>query len=274
MPLVDLRDQGKRRTPEELVKHLQSFTLEPKFSAGIWYFSPFASRFHDYYKPVLDIEQRLEIAAQLRDYGLAALEAHYPGEINEINLDLWKSFVRDTGIRLLTIVPGLFYDADFEFGSLSSPIPAVRQKAIERTIITLRLNKEFDCDFAIVWPGIDGYENNFGVDFYGMWDRFEEGLAQAMDEVPGVRVAIEPKPYEPRGNNIYRMTADGLLMAKDTEARLQNPENKRLLDEGHKLVCLNPEVGHILMGTEDVPYCLARIMREGRLAHTQFTTRR
>ncbi|MFA0769160.1 MAG: hypothetical protein OXFUSZZB_002488, partial [Candidatus Fervidibacter sp.] len=190
MPLVDLRDQTKRRTPEELVKHLQNFVLEPKFSAGIWYFSPFASRFHDYYKPILNIEQRLEIAAKLKDYGLAALEAHYPGEINEENLDLWKSFVRDTGIRLLTIVPGLFYDADFEFGSLSSPIPSVRQKAIERTIITLRLNKEFDCDFAIVWPGIDGYENNFGVDFYGMWDRFEEGLAQAMDEVPGVRIAI------------------------------------------------------------------------------------
>ena len=272
MPLVDLRGQKTRRSPEELVKHLQSFELELKFSAGIWYFSPAASRFHDYYKPILDIEQRLEIAAKLEDYGLSALEAHYPTEINEDNLDLWKSFVRDTGIRLLTVVPGLFYDADFEFGSLSSPIPSVRQKAIERTIITLRLCKEFDCDFAIVWPGIDGYENNFGVDFYGMWDRFEEGLAQAMDEVPGVRIAIEPKPYEPRGNNIYRMTADGILAAKDIEARLTNPENKKLLEEGHALVCLNPEIGHILMGTEDVPYCLARIMREGRLAHTHWNS--
>jgi len=272
MPLVDLREQKTRRTPEELVKHLQSFELELKFSAGIWYFSPPASRFHDYYKPILNIEQRLEIAAKLKDYGLAALEAHYPTEINEDTLDLWKSFVRETGIRLLTVVPGLFYDAEFEFGSLSSPIPEVRKKAIERTIITLRLCKEFDCDFSIVWPGIDGYENNFGVDFYGMWDRFEEGLAEAMDEVPGVRIAIEPKPYEPRGNNIYRMTADGILAAKDIEARLTNPENKKLLEEGHALVCLNPEIGHILMGTEDVPYCLARIMREGRLAHTHWNS--
>jgi len=100
MPLVDLRGQKTRRSPEELVKHLQSFELELKFSAGIWYFSPAASRFHDYYKPILNIEQRLEIAAKLKDYGLSALEAHYPTEINEDNLDLWKSFVRDTGIRL------------------------------------------------------------------------------------------------------------------------------------------------------------------------------
>lgn len=54
------------------------------------------------------------------------------------------------------------------------------------------------------------------------------------------------------------MTADGILAAKDIEARLTNPENKKLLEEGHALVCLNPEIGHILMGTEDVPYCLTR----------------
>ncbi len=272
MGLVDLRHQKVRRSPEELVAHLKSFTLEPRFSAGIWYFSPFASRFHDFYKPVLNIEQRLEMAASLKDYGLAGLEAHYPAEINEENLDLWRSFTKETGIRLITIVPGLFYDSEFEFGSLSNPDAVVRKKAIERTIITLRLNKEMDCDFAIVWPGIDGYDNSFGVDYFGMWDRFEEGLAEAMDEVPGVRIALEPKPYEPRNNNIYRMTADGLLACKDVEGRLKNPENRSLLDQGNTLMCLNPEVGHILMGTEDVAYCFARILREGRLAHTHWNS--
>jgi len=36
-----------------------------------------------------------------------------------------------------------------------------------------------------------------------IWKRFEEGLVEAKDTVSGVRIAIEPKPYEPRGNNIY-----------------------------------------------------------------------
>jgi len=43
-----------------------------------------------------------------------------------------------------------------------------------------------------VWPGIDGYENAFGVDLRGARDRFAEGLAEAMDAVPGVRVAENP----------------------------------------------------------------------------------
>ena len=270
--LVDLRDQAKVRTGEELLKHLKEFKLEPKFSAGIWYFSPAASRFHAKYGRELSIEERLEIAAELADYGLKGIEAHYPNEINEDNIELYKQLQKDTGIRVVTVVPNLFYDPEFEFGSLSSPIPEVRERAIQRTIRTLELNKELDTDFAVIWPGIDGYEMSFGIDFYAMWDRFEEGLARAMDAVPGVRVALEPKPYEPRGNNIYRNTADGLIMAQDVERRLTSEENRKLLQEGHALVALNPEIGHMLMGFEDIAYSLSRIMRQGRLAHTHWNS--
>jgi xylose isomerase len=272
MALVDLREQAKVRNPDELLQHLQTFNLELKFSAGVWYFAPSGGRWHERYVPDMPMEQRLELAASLQPYGLQAVEAHYPNEVNEDNLDLFKRFQKDTGIRLLTIVPNLFYDAQFEFGSLSNPIESVRRSAIQRTIRTLELNKEMDTDFAIVWPGGDGYENNFGLDFYGMWERFEEGLAEAMDAVPGVRIAIEPKPYEPRGVNIYRHTPNGILMAQSVEKRLKNPENRKLLEEGHALVALNPEVGHVLMGYEDLPYAFASVMREARLAHTHWNS--
>jgi xylose isomerase len=272
MPLQDLRNQTVRRTPEELVQHLKSFSLDLKISAGIWYFAPGAIRFHDAYHKPMTIEQRLEVAAKLQKYGLSAMEAHYPNEIGEDNLDLWKQWSKDTGMRILTVIPNLFWDAEFEFGSLSSPVESARRAAIERTQRTLQLNVELDTDFAVVWPGIDGYENPFGLDFYAMWDRFEEGLAEAMDGVPGVRIAIEPKPYEPRGVNIWRNTADGLLMCQRVESLLKNRQNKSLLKEGHALVAMNPEVGHVLMGFEDLPYAFARCLREGRLAHTHWNS--
>jgi len=53
-----------------------------------------------------------------------------------------------------------------------------------------------------------------------------------MDEVPGVLVAIEPKPYEPVSNNIYRTTADGLLACRDIESRLKSKINRDLLNKG------------------------------------------
>lgn len=272
MTLPDLRFQSNRRSPEQMLEHLRSFQLDLKFSAGIWFFSPFNSRFHDKYQADLTIEQRLDVAAGLVDYGLVALEAHYPNEVNEENIDLWKRFTADTGVRLLTVIPLLFWDKQFEWGSLSSPLPDARRAAIERTKGAFELNRVLETDFAVVWPGIDGYENPFGVDFVAMRDRFAEGLAEAMDAVPGVRVAFEPKPYEPRGRILFGTTPEGLLLGHQVESLLTHADNRALLDEGHALCCMNPEVGHVLMGYEDPAYAFSWPLSEGRLAHSHWNS--
>lgn len=274
--MLDLREQKVRRSKEEMLKHLKSFRLEPQFSAGVWFFFPGGGRFHEAYVEKGSVHDVLMKVKTLYDKGVIdsefGLEAHYPNEINNDLLDEYEGLQKETGIRVIMVAPNVFYEKTFEFGSLSNPNPEIRRKAIERTVEALRLNAELDAEFAVVWPGIDGYENPIGTDFYKMWDNFESGLAEAMDEVPGIRVAIEPKPYEPRGNNIYRNTANGLLMARNVEALLRAEENRRLLEDGHALVTLNPEVGHVLMGHEELAYALASIMQEGRLAHTHWNS--
>jgi xylose isomerase len=273
---MDLRPQRYERTPEEMLKHLEGTTLTPRFSAGVWYFYPAGGRFHEAYVDPGSIEEILAKIAGMHDDGLIdssfGVEAHYPNEVNRDNVDLYRDLEREKGIRLITVIPNLFYDRRYEFGSLSNPDPEVREHAVDRLKGALRLNAELGTEFAVVWPGIDGYENPLGFDFYGMWRRFEEGIAEAMDEVPGVRVALEPKPYEPRGNNIYRNTANGLLMARNVESLLKSDENRGILDEGRTLVGLNPEVGHVLMGHEELAYAFASILREGRLAHTHWNS--
>ena len=272
MPLTDLRKQATARSPEELIAHLDNFELDLQFTAGIWFFSPSDSRFHAKYKEDLELEQRLEIAASLKPYGLMGLEAHYPNEVNEDNLETWLQFTRDTGIRLVTVIPLLFYDREFEFGSLSNPLEGPRRAAIERTVQSLQLAKEIDADFSVVWAGIDGYENPFGIDFMAMRQRFVDGLAEAMDRAPGVRIAFEPKPYEPRGRILYGLTPEGLLLAHQVESQLQHEENRQLLADGHRLLCMNPEIGHLMMGFEDLPYALSWPLSEGRLAHTHWNS--
>src|SRR5690606_8870880 len=232
MPLQDLRGQAVIREGDDLVRHLNEFRLEPRYSVGVWFFSPAANRFHEPYQDPASIEERLERIASLASWGVVGVEAHYPNEINEKNLETWKSFAASTGIRILTVIPHLFFDRIFEFGSLSSPLPEVRRMAIDRTIRALELNKELDTDFAVLWPGIDGYEHPCGLNMAAAGRRFVEGLAEAMDAVPGVRVAFEPKPYEPRGHILFGTTAEGLLLASQVEARLTHPENRRLLEEG------------------------------------------
>ncbi len=270
--LRDLRYQPTRRNRAELVEHLRGFRLAPRVSVGIWYFTPGGGRFHDRYVPEATIEQRLDMAAEMAQYGVTGIEAHYPAEVNEENLHLYKKLQEQSGVRLVAVPFCHFFEPEFEFGSLSSPYSQVRQKAVDVAIGALKLIREAGAEMAISWPGIDGYTYSLGTIYPWMWDRFEGAMAEAMDEVPGVRVAIEPKPYEPAPNNIYRTTAEGILAAGRIEARLKNATNRKLLDQGHRLVCLNPEVGHVRMGGEDCAAAFSLIGLEGRLAHTHWNS--
>lgn len=274
--MLDLRSQKIERTSEEMLKHLKGSRLRLRFSVGVWYFYPGGGRFHDAYIEKGTIEDCIKKIKEMKDDGIIdgslGVEAHYPNEVNWDNIHLYKGLEKETGIRLITCIPMLFFDRQFEFGSLSNPDAKVRKHAIDRLKESLKLNKELGTDVCVIWPGIDGYENPFGHDFYGMWSRFESAVAEAMDEAPGMRVAMEPKPYEPRGNNIYRNTANGLLFARNVEALLRHRENLRLLKDGHAMVGLNPEVGHVLMGHEDLPGAFASVLREGRLAHSHWNS--
>lgn len=270
--LTDLRYQKIRRPRAEMLEHLRTFELTLDLAVGIWYFAPGGSRFHARYVPDRTIEERLEMAAEMARFGVTGIEAHYPFEANEENVHLYKKLEEETGIRLINTGPFIFYDRVYEFGSLSSPIRAARDQAQQTLIANLKFVRDNDIMHCGIWPGIDGYTYPLGTLFYQMWDFFEGALAEAMDEVPGVRVAIEPKPYEPAPNNIYRTTTDGILLCRDVEARLKHPENRRLLDDGRALVAMQPEIGHILMGYEDPAYAFSRAARDGRLAHTHWNS--
>ena len=270
--IIDTRYQKIKRNKEELIKHLKSFTLDIKISVGIWYFTPSGGRFHEAYVESKDIPQKIEMAYEMAKYGVKAIEAHYPIEVNEDNYYLYEKLEKETGIKLLSCYPAIFYPKEYEFGSLSNPYDKYRNKAIETLINCLKFAKEKKLHHAGIWPGIDGYLYSLGTDFYNMWDRFEDAVAIAMDEVPEVLVAIEPKPYEPAPNNIYRTTSDGLIACRDIELRLKSKTNKDLLSKGYSLLGMQPEIGHIRMGFEDAPYAFSRATKQGRLFHTHWNS--
>jgi xylose isomerase len=274
--LSDIRNQALRLSPEQRVEQVRK-AARPRYSAGVWFFGEHSSRFHGSYKDKMELDRRLELAAELSRYGLEAVEAHEPWEISFESLDFYRRLREVSGVKVAVIagIGGDFRMADAQFGTTSSPLGAVRDKYAAHTVEQLKLVKQLSEEqdmpvVAVCWPGIDGYIYPLGTDFYDMWDRFEGALAEAMDEVPGVRVAIEPKPYEPAINNIWRNTADGIIMARNVEARLKNPLNRKLLDAGHCLVGLNPEIGHVRMGFEEVAGSYSAVLRDGRLAHTHW----
>lgn len=269
--MKNLQYQAAARDPQVMLENLGR-DIDLKISVGIWYFTPGGGRFHDRFVPAASIEQRIEMAAEMAKLGVTGIEAHYPDEVNESNHHLYRQLEQEAGIRLVAVPFSHFFDSRFEFGSLSSTNSATRDRAVEIAAGGLRLIRDIGADMAISWPGMDGYRYLHCKPFMHMWDLFEGAMAEAMDEVPGVRIAIEPKPYEPAANNIYRTTAEGILAAQRIEGRLRNPENRKLLEEGQTLVCLNPEVGHVKMGFEMLPAAFSLVAMEQRLAHTHWNS--
>ncbi len=160
--LRDLRYQKKKHTAESLIKHMKSFKLQPKFSLGIWYFSPGGGRFHDRYVKELSIEERINVAAEMKGLGFTALEAHFPNEINMKNIDLYKNLKKETGIGVVGIPFAHFFEKEFEFGAMSNPNPEVRKKAINYAIEAMTLAKEIGASSVISWPGMDGFTYDIG----------------------------------------------------------------------------------------------------------------
>ncbi|MBD3350470.1 MAG: TIM barrel protein, partial [Candidatus Lokiarchaeota archaeon] len=270
--LPDLRYQKIKRNKSELIKHMNEFKLEPKFSVGIWYFTPGGNRFHE---PVLEqksVEARIQMAYELADLGVDGIEAHYPDEINWNNIDKYKDLEKDTGIKVVGVPFSHFYDKKFEFGALSNPNEKIRNEAIDIAINGLKIVKEIGANCAISWPGMDGYMYDLGTIYPWMWEFYDESVAKAMDEVPGVRIALEPKPYEPAINNIFRTTAEGILASQRIQSLLTNPENKKLIDKGHQLFGLNPEIGHVRMGYESLGAAYSLVGMYGMLAHTHWNS--
>lgn len=269
--LPDLRYQKKHTDPQEALKNLsQEFAIQT--SVGIWYFTPPGGRFHEPFVPMKSIEERIEMAARMAAKGVKGIEAHYPDEINADNAHLYEELERSTGMKVAAIPFSHFFDKIFEFGALSSPHADVRERAFEITVEGLRLVEKLGARCAISWPGMDGYRYHHGKPHLHMWDLFESTMARAMDEVPGVMIAIEPKPYEPAANNVYRNTAEVLLACRRIESKLKNPVNRKLLDEGHALVALNPEIGHVKMAYENLPAAYSLCAMEGRLGHTHWNS--
>lgn len=177
--MINVIYQFKRRKKEELIEHMNDFNLDLKMSVGIWYFTPGGGRFHEAYIEGKDIPQRLEMAASMAKFGIKAIEAHYPLEVNEENFHLYKKLEEESGIKLLSCYPSIFYPKEFEFGSLSNPVNKYRDKTINILTSILKFVKKNNLHHAGIWPGIDGYTYSLGTDYFNMWDNSEDAVALA-----------------------------------------------------------------------------------------------
>jgi len=75
---------------------------------------------------------------------------------------------------------GTFSDPKFRLGAFINPDPKLREENLRVTKRGIGLAAELGAKF-IIWPGGEGYNYNFQVDYVQAWEWFVEGIAEAAE---------------------------------------------------------------------------------------------
>src|SRR6478609_9496311 len=200
-----------------------------EFGAGLWMFQQFVDRYAtDAYGPPVDTLQAIERAASVGD--IKYLDINYPFAGDDVTVADVRATLARTGLRAYAITPHL-YMREFQMGSFTNPDPALRRKAIDLGKQAIEIARELDANYVKFWPGQDGFDYPFQVDYARIWDYSVEGVREVAQSDPSQQFAIEYKAKEPRVHLFFGSAARTLLAIED-----MGVDNVGvLLDLGHSL---------------------------------------
>lgn len=231
-----------------------------KNSVGIWAFGSNATRFMPGGYHVDAARETMEDRTRRAVEGLGALvdgfEYHYPGEVNEGNVERIKAILGNKDIYCVAL--GLFSQPRYALGSFINPKKEIRDEAIAVTKAGIDLAASLGAKF-IIWPGGEGYNYPFQVDYQSQWGYFLEGLAAVVEHARsrGVTVLLEHKNSEPAMKILMRDMGMSMFVVRKLKDLGVDTSN----------VQLNMDWQHLIMNGEHLAEYTALLAGEGLLGH-------
>jgi xylose isomerase len=203
--------------------------MSPKFSAGLWVFAQSEEKYGGYVGS-WTVPEQIKAAATVP--GLKGLELIAPLHVSAENVKEIKACMEDAGLTTVAVNPYLWTEPQWRRGALSSPDAAVRAQAVERAKMSIDVGRELGCDKMDLWPGEDGWDYLFQVNYGLMWDWTAECLRQIAEYDPTYRIGIEYKMGEPRMSQYIATAAKAAIFGIE----LGLPNVGAYLDYGHALI--------------------------------------
>ncbi|MDD5687300.1 MAG: TIM barrel protein [Elusimicrobia bacterium] len=226
-------------------KKLDSFFNEfgIDFAAGHWSAGGFADRFAPGgYNPGLDesIIAQIERVAKAGIKGIEFHEALFidknykkdKSKIDKIKESLAKNKVEPTNMNT-----NLFGDPKWKLGGITNVNKSIREDALAVALQGVEIAKEVGCKSVALWPGSDGWDYNFEVNYGVILDRFIEGCIAINKKTKelGLKFGIEAKLHEPReGNMVVPTTHLAILIAKEVNEECGETNMGVAIDYGHE----------------------------------------
>lgn len=219
------------------------------FGAGLWIFGGARDRFA-IYRDLPTFPEQLEMARQVP--GLGGVELQYPRHFSNECPERIGALCREKGLEVIAVQPDIFRDPAFRQGALSAPDPSIRQQAVDICLRAADAARRAGAPCLAIWPGQEGFDYAFQVDYVTLWERSLATLTAIADGARDLKVALEYKLKEPRQKSLFGTAAQTLAAIHEVD----RPNLGVLLDFGHSL-----------MAKESAAQTAALLLRWGKLFH-------
>ncbi len=238
-------------------------TKADKFTFGLWTVGnvgrdPFGDAVRKPLDPVDSVHHLAELGAygvSLHDNDLVPIGAS-AAERDRL-VGRFRRALEETGLVVGMATTNLFYHPVFKDGAFTSNDPAVRRYAIAKTMRAIDLGAELGAEVYDFWGGREGTEAYAAKPATDALDRYREAIdflcGYVRDRGYSMRLTLEPKPNEPRGDAFLPTVGHALGFI----ATLAYPD----------MVGLNPEVAHEAMAGLSAYHGVAQALWSGKLFH-------
>jgi xylose isomerase len=247
---------------------------EPKpehhFTFGLW---TVGNRGRDPFgfevRPVLDPVESVHHLAELGAYGVNFHDddlvpfGSSPSE-REAIVKRFRTALDETGMRVPMATTNLFSQPVFREGAFTANDPAVRRYSVAKTFEAIDLGAELGAEVYVMWGGREGLECEAAKSTRSALDRYKEAVdlccAYIRERGYQLRIALEPKPNEPRGDMFLPTVGHALAFINE----LEWPE----------MVGLNPEFAHETMSGLNFTQGVAQALWHRKLFHIDLNAQR
>jgi xylose isomerase len=238
-------------------------TPEDKFSFGLWTVGwnaqdAFGSATRPWLDPVRSVHKLAELgAAHVTFHDDDVVPFGSDDAERERILTAFRGALAETGITVEMVTTNTFSHPIFKDGAFTSNDRRVRRYALRKILRNVDLAASLDASTFVMWGGREGQEYDSAKDLKAAHDRYAEGIdtvaAYIKEKGYGLRIALEPKPNEPRGDILLPTVGHAIALID----RLENAD----------IVGLNPETGHEQMAGLNYTYGIAQALWAEKLFH-------
>jgi len=243
---------------------------EHRFTFGLWTVgNPGRDPFGHEVRPSLDPVESVHRLAELGAYGVNFHDDDLvpPGssvQEREAIVKRFRKALDETGMKVPMATTNLFSRPVFKEGAFTANDPEVRRFAVRKTLDAIDLGAELGAHVYVMWGGREGLEADAAKDVRLALDRYKEAVDLCCEHIRerdyDMRVALEPKPNEPRGDMFLPTVGHALAFIGE----LQWPE----------MVGLNPEFAHETMSGLSFHHAVAQALWHGKLFHIDLNAQR